>query len=134
VPRAKPDGRSAGRTAPPAGRGAGSEPRLARLRRSLAEATMWDDCPTAISQGEPVVSGPETFRSPRATVRDLGSHDEPRRPAGTPPTRDETATVWRAFRAPGLRTGSVTGNGWPEEGAAHRNAGAETSLSPWRES
>ncbi|GAA0850100.1 hypothetical protein GCM10009525_73820 [Streptosporangium amethystogenes subsp. fukuiense] len=134
MPRAKPDGRSAGRTAPPAGRGAGSETRLARLRRSLAEATLWNDCPTAISRGESVVSDSETFRSPRATVRDLGSHDEPRRLAGTPPTRDETATMWRAFRAPVLRTRSVTGNGRPEEGAEHRNSGVETSLSPWRES
>lgn len=146
VPRAMPEGRGAGRTAPAARRGAGSVPRLARRRRSRSEATLWDDFPTATSQGEPAVSDQEPFRSPPAAARDRGSHDEPWRLADIPITREETtAPRWASrVRIPRKRTWICRkrtrilrerarisrGRGrWPGEGAASRRARA-TSLPP----
>lgn len=132
MPRAMPDGRSAGRPTPIAGRGDRGEAGLARLRRSRSEATLWNDCPTATSGGEPAVSDQEPFRSPLAAAGERGSHDEPWRPAVIPIVTEETITPWWAFRAPAPGELSMAGNGRQGEGAASLRTRA-TSLSLRRE-
>ncbi|WP_157250417.1 tryptophan 2,3-dioxygenase [Nonomuraea typhae] len=75
-------------------RDAGDE-ELARLRRRLAEPTLWDAYLTALSQRGLPVSDAEIADSLLAVARDRSSHDDLWQLAEDLLTHDETAQLWR---------------------------------------
>ncbi|GAA4570602.1 tryptophan 2,3-dioxygenase [Planotetraspora kaengkrachanensis] len=68
---------------------------LARLRRRLAEPTLWDAYLTALSQRGLAVSDEEIMDSLLAVARDRGSYDDLWELAEDLLTHDETAAHWR---------------------------------------
>jgi tryptophan 2,3-dioxygenase len=75
-------------------RNAGGE-ELARLRRRLAEPTLWDAYLTALSQRGLAVSDEDIMDSLLAVARDRGSYDDLWELAEDLLTHDETAALWR---------------------------------------
>ncbi|MEV1199575.1 tryptophan 2,3-dioxygenase [Microbispora rosea] len=72
-----------------------SEAELARLRRRLAEPTLWDAFVTALSQRGLPVSDEEIMESLLAVARDRGSYDDLWDLAEDLLTHDETTALWR---------------------------------------
>lgn len=99
--------------------GHAGEDELARLRRSLAEPTLWDAYQTALSQRGLPVSDSEIMDSLPAVARDRGSHDDPWQLAEDLLTHDETAALWRmrhvqrVERQIGTRSGTGGSTGAP---------------------
>ncbi|MEV0348789.1 tryptophan 2,3-dioxygenase family protein [Nonomuraea sp. NPDC050680] len=71
------------------------EAELGRLRRRLAEPTLWDAYLTALSQRGLPVSDDEIMGTLLAVARDRGSHDDLWQLAEDLLTHDETAAQWR---------------------------------------
>jgi tryptophan 2,3-dioxygenase len=71
------------------------EAELARLRRRLAEPTLWDAYLTALSQRGLAVSDEEIMDSLLAVARDRGSYDDLWELAEDLLTHDETTAHWR---------------------------------------
>ncbi|GAA4969359.1 tryptophan 2,3-dioxygenase [Nonomuraea thailandensis] len=72
-----------------------SDEELARLRRRLAEPTLWDAYLTALSQRGLPVSDDEIMTSLLAVARNRGSYDDLWQLAEDLLTHDETAALWR---------------------------------------
>ncbi|UBU14767.1 tryptophan 2,3-dioxygenase [Nonomuraea gerenzanensis] len=72
-----------------------SEEELARLRRRLAEPTLWDAYLTALSRRGLPVSDDEIMASLLAVARNRGSYDDLWQLAEDLLTHDETAALWR---------------------------------------
>ncbi|MCT9928884.1 tryptophan 2,3-dioxygenase family protein [Planotetraspora sp. A-T 1434] len=72
-----------------------SDGELARLRRRLAEPTLWDAYLTALSQRGLAVSDEEIMDSLLAVARNRGSHDDLWELAEGLVTHDETTALWR---------------------------------------
>ncbi|TMR98271.1 tryptophan 2,3-dioxygenase [Nonomuraea basaltis] len=71
------------------------EAELARLRRRLAEPTLWDAYVAALAQRGLPVSDDEIMASLLAVARDRRSHDDLWQLAEDLLTHDETAALWR---------------------------------------
>ncbi|WP_222871624.1 tryptophan 2,3-dioxygenase [Nonomuraea sp. PA05] len=72
-----------------------SEEELARLRRRLAEPTLWDAYLTALSRRGLPISDDEIMASLLAVARNRGSYDDLWQLAEDLLTHDETAALWR---------------------------------------
>ncbi|GAA2905767.1 tryptophan 2,3-dioxygenase [Nonomuraea rubra] len=72
-----------------------SDEELARLRRRLAEPTLWDAYLTALSRRGLPVSDEEIMTSLLAVARNRGSYDDLWQLAEDLLTHDETAALWR---------------------------------------
>ncbi|GAA2214667.1 tryptophan 2,3-dioxygenase family protein [Nonomuraea monospora] len=72
-----------------------SEEELARLRRRLAEPTLWDAYLTALSRRGLPISDEEIMTSLLAVARNRGSYDDLWQLAEDLLTHDETAALWR---------------------------------------
>ena len=72
-----------------------SDVEIARLRRRLAEPTLWDAYLTALSQRGLPVSDDEIMESLLAVARDRGSYDDLWQLAEDLLTHDEATALWR---------------------------------------